>query len=380
MTGREKIEAAFSSGGTRDIPAVICYEGIYVRDHWDQLTARPWWYQHAPDIERQMLWQRDAATKTGQDWFVLPSFYSKEEQRNLTIEERPEGIFLVDRRNGGEEELSPPRVGGWTTDGVVQSIHPDHLIETPDDVASMIPLPSDATASGKVADGKGELAARVLAEFGRGLYPIRHVASPLWRTYSLWGFEGMMLMVAKRPDLVEHACQRYLVLAIQEVREAAALGASGIWIEDCLTDMIRPESFASLNVPFVRSLIEEIRAAGMKSIYYYCGNPAGKWDMILSLGADALSLEESKKNFAIDIEDVVERVQGRCTVLGNLDAVDVLQNGSEEALQVEIARQIAAGRRNGSRFIMSLGSPVTPGTPVERVRRYCDLVHELGTP
>ena len=102
--------------------------------------------------------------------------------------------------------------------------------------------------------------------------------------------------------------------------------------------------------------------------------------MILSLGADALSLEESKKNFAIDIEDVVERVQGRCTVLGNLDAVDVLQNGSEEELQAEIARQIAAGRRNGSRFIMSLGSPVTPGTPVERVRSYCDLVHELGTP
>jgi hypothetical protein len=27
---------------------------------------------------------------------------------------------------------------------------------------------------------------------------------------------------------------------------------------------------------------------------------------------------------------------------------------------------------------MSIGSPVTPGTPVERVRLYRDLVHELG--
>jgi hypothetical protein len=29
-----------------------------------------------------------------------------------------------------------------------------------------------------------------------------------------------------------------------------------------------------------------------------------------------------------------------------------------------------------SRFIMSIGSPVTLATPIERVRLYCDLVRE----
>jgi uroporphyrinogen-III decarboxylase len=124
--------------------------------------------------------------------------------------------------------------------------------------------------------------------------------------------------------------------------------------------------------------VEEIRSLGLKSVYYYCGNPAGRWEQLLSVGADALSLEESKKGFTIDIEDVVERVNGRLTVLGNLDAIRLLEKGSEAELRAEIARQIAAGRRNGSRFIMSLGSPVTPGTTVDRVRLYCDLVHELG--
>ena len=81
----------------------------------------------------------------------------------------------------------------------------------------------------------------------------------------------------------------------------------------------------------------------------------------------------------IDIEDVVAQVRGRCIVRGNLDAVGVLQTGTEEELRAEISRQIATGRRNGSRFVASLGSPVTPGTPVERVRLYCDLAHELGT-
>jgi len=124
--------------------------------------------------------------------------------------------------------------------------------------------------------------------------------------------------------------------------------------------------------------VEEARACGLRSIYYFCGNPTDRWEHILSVGADALALEESKKGFTVDIEKIAEMLRGRCVLLGNLDAIGVLQNGSEERLIAEIKRQIAAGRTNGNRFIMSIGSPITPSTPVKRVRLYCDLVRELG--
>ncbi|MFH1573698.1 MAG: uroporphyrinogen decarboxylase family protein, partial [Acidobacteriota bacterium] len=202
--------------------------------------------------------------------------------------------------------------------------------------------------------------------------------SPLWRCYQLWGFEGMMTRVATRPDLVKYACERYLALSVSAARQAAALGTAGIWIEECMTDMVSPRDFETLNIAFLIPLVAEIRALGMKSIYYFCGNPSGKWDLLLSAGADALALEESKKGFEIDIADAVARVQGRCALLGNLDAIGVLQNGTDAQLRDEIARQMDAGRRNGGRFVMSTGSPVTPETPVERVRQYCDLAHELG--
>jgi uroporphyrinogen-III decarboxylase len=162
------------------------------------------------------------------------------------------------------------------------------------------------------------------------------------------------------------------------VRDAAAHGTAGIWIEECMTDMVSPRAFESLHLPHLRTIVAEIRAAGMKSIYYYCGDPAGKWDLLFAAGADALSLEESKKGFTIEIGEVVERAGGRCAVLGNLDAIGLLPNGTEAQLRAELQRQIEAGRRSGGRFVMSLGSPVTPGTTVERVRRYCDMVHELS--
>lgn len=376
MTGRQRIEAAFSSEGTAEIPAVICYEGVFLRDHWADLTDCPWWYRLSPDAERQLAWYRDAHAKTGLDWFKLFT-WGVPDPEDL-IEERPGGVFRTNRRTGHEEQLIPPPVGGWVTGAQAESAQTLPLPESVEDVETAIPLPPDADESVTGPNSGHPLGSHLIRELGDSLFPYRQVCGPLWTTYELWGFEGMMVLVATRPDLVKCACERNLALALRTVRQAAAQGTAAIWIEDCLTDMIRPDAFAALNVRYLRLLVDGIRSAGMKSIYYFAGNPAGKWDEILSVGADALSMEESKKNFSIEIEDIVERVGGRCTVLGNLDSVGVLQDGSEEKLRAEIARQITAGRRNRSRFIMSLGSPVTPQTPVARIRLYSDLVRELS--
>jgi hypothetical protein len=374
MTGREKIEAAFSARGTREVPAVICYEYIYLRDHWDDITSRPWWTVHDPEIDRQMAWIHEFVAKTGQDWFGVSTFYSREDRENLVIDETPAGVFLCDRRTGGRKPLERPRLGGWSPSGGAASIHPADSPQTFDEIDQAIALPDEN--EDVVADGRGDLAARMIAEFGDRLFPLGGAISPLWLCYEVWGFEGMMTLVADRPEIVRHACKRYLERELRQVRRMAAIGAAGIWLEECMTDMIGPAAFASLCVPWNRRLVEEIRALGMKSIYYFCGNPAGKWELLLATGADALSLEEGKKGFEIDIEDVVDRVAGRSTVLGNLDAINVLPNASDDELKREIARQVAAGRRNHGRFIMSIGSPVTPGTTIERVRRYCEMVHE----
>jgi hypothetical protein len=378
MTGREKIEAALSPAGTREVPAVICYEGIYLRDHWEQVTDYPWWYLHAPDLERQLAWRRQEIARTGQDWFDLWLCPSREDREAVGLDVRPEGVFRVDRRTGEETRLEPPRTGGWSPEGGLHSVQAERLPETPEDIDESIPTTPSTDARRVLAEGRDELARRLLEELGNQLYPIRHIATPLWRCYGYWGFEGLMTLVAAQPDLVERACERLLARCVEEVRIAAAVGAAGIWLEECMTDMVGPRAFETLNVRFVRELAEAVRREGMGSIYYFCGNPAGKWDLLFSVGADAVSLEESKKGFVIDIEEVVARAAGRCAVLGNLDAIHLLPAASEEMLRAEIARQIAAGRRNGSRFLMSLGSPVTPGTPVERVRRYCELVREMG--
>ncbi len=378
MKAREKIEAAFSPAGSSETGVVLCYEGIYYRDHWDQLTTCPWWYALSGDIEHQLAWRRECITATPQDWFRLPMAATRLEREAVTIEERSDGVYRVDARTGDIERLQRPLKSGWDAAGRMSPPPPVKPAGTPQEVDREVPLRKEFDAQEFAESGRADLAARMREEFS-DLYPLVHATSPLWCTNRLWGFEDMMTTTALNPELVAYAGERYLANGIQQVREAAALGGRAVWIEECLTDYISPKAFAELNIPLLRALIEEIHRCGMKSIYYYCGNPADRWDELFEVGADVLALEEAKKGWQVDIEDVVARAAGRTAVLGNLDALVLLEQGPASAIKREIQRQIDAGRANDGRFVMSIGSPVTPDTPVEHVRLYCDMTHELGS-
>jgi len=375
MNGRDKILAAFSPEGTPEIPAVICYEDIFIRDHWTQLSNRPWWVRVTPDIETQSAWRREVEEAIGQDWFLLPEGASYAERAHVTLVAQGSQVYRFNRHTGETQRLASPQVSGWSGREVA-SVHPAQLPQTPEEVDAWLIDPH--TGDYGLADGRGDLAQHILGDWGAARFPLGYVAGPLWTCYYMWGFEGMMTHLIDKPALVHYAAQRFAEYSIGQVRAAARLGALGVWIEDCMMDMISPQHYRTFNLPYLRQITDELHAVGMVGIHYFCGNPAGKWDLLIDTGADALALEESKKGFTIDIADVAERVNGRMVVLGNLDSVGILEQADDDTLRAEIARQIAAGRRNRSRFIMSLGSPVTPDTPLARVRHYCDLTHQLG--
>ncbi|MHB0937578.1 MAG: uroporphyrinogen decarboxylase family protein [Armatimonadota bacterium] len=373
MTGLERILAAFSEQGTDDFPAVACYPGILSRDHYFELTDMPWWTVHDPNpaVQLQSITEQNAAV--GFDWYGFGPGASREEQEAVSIVVEGDEAFRLDRRTGEKVRLEPPVISG--TLKVLQEHYP--VIDDPaafleEKVVLQEPFRG-------LAPGEDDLPRLMMASpFGQSHFAYYSVGAAMWGVSSVMGYEQFFAFLATDPEPIFAAAQRYLYNSIQRVQAAAAAGCHGIWIEDCMMDMIGPERYAKYNLPVVQELAQAIRDAGMKSMYYFCGNPWPVMDLLLETGADALSLEESKKGFSIDIEDVVARTQGRVTVLGNLDAIDVLEHGSLDDLRREVARQLDAGRRNNGRFIMSTGSPVTPGTTITRLHEYISLVRELS--
>ncbi|NQT20223.1 MAG: hypothetical protein HQ592_11005, partial [Planctomycetes bacterium] len=95
-------------------------------------------------------------------------------------------------------------------------------------------------------------------------------------------------------------------------------------------------------------------------------------EQIASIGADGLSMETSMKGYVNDIGEIARAIGDRVSLFGNINPVSVLQNGTDAQLEAEVNRQAAAGRAARG-FIMCTGSPVTPGTPLARVRRFIEL-------
>lgn len=380
MTGREKILAAFSPEGTPAFPAAVCYHSILLRDHWNEITRAPWWAQFDPTPETAARAMIDMIEGTGEDWFPAPLGARRETRERFAIEVTPAGVVRVDRATGERKPLARPPVGGDQYTAQHEKEPSARNVRTPEELDELM----DRVLGWKrpalpVADaGETDLPRLLVNRFGAEKLPLASMSAPLWCCYSLWGFEGLMSGLTEFPDLIDHACRRFIEDAMRRIDLYAAAGVGAVWIEDAMTDMVSPADFRAHNLAHLRPLTEAVRARGMRSVHYFCGRCDDRWDLLLDTGADALSLEESKKTFEIDIEAVAERVNGRMTLLGNLDAVAVLENGTDEQLQAEVARQCRAGRRNRRRFIASLGSPVTPRTPLSRVRRYAELVRQTG--
>lgn len=377
MQGRDKILAAFEPEGSSDIGAVACYDGIFLRDHWRALTNVSWWHAWSGVKEEEDAWVGDYQKNCGLDWLTVKPCRPRVDRPHMRYQRRDNGVWALNTQTGDETRLTEPIPGGPNTPSAASKYTLfDSPPETRSEIDRLVPIahPFDADAF----RGRGQQDTSVGIRESTELLTYGHVASPLWGLYNTLGYEWMMVFLAEDPGLAAYAGRRLLSLSVERIKLIETMGADAVWIEECLTDQISPKLFGDLNVPLVRRCVEEIHDRGMKSIYYYCGNPHDRLDLILDCGADAIHFEETKKNFTIDIENVVDQVDGRCVVFGNIDAIDLLPNGSRDELELEIRRQIRAGRRNGGRFVLSTGSPITPGTSVGRVRFYTDTARTIA--
>lgn len=231
-----------------------------------------------------------------------------------------------------------------------------------------------------IQNGSLDYASAVITEFGEEYFIFASIGAPFWALHSYLGFYGMMTNLIEKPNLVERLLARITTASLETLKAYAQMGIHGVWVEDCYSsaDLISVEHFRRFAAPHVKRQIDTINALGMKSIYYFCGDVSDRLEDLVAMQPTCISLEESKKNFVIEIEEIDNIVDARVCLFGNVDAIGILQDGSRKTIAQEVQRQTAVGR-DSRRFVMSLGSPVTPSTPTAKVGEFVDMAREAGT-
>jgi hypothetical protein len=224
--------------------------------------------------------------------------------------------------------------------------------------------------------GDYDLPRQVVADYGDRYYLSTVVGTPYTDCYLLLGFQGLMLIQHDHPRLFRAILERKVAQLKPVIGAWAAVGVQGIFAEEVWTgaDIISSQSYEDFVFPYNQDLFRHVSAVGLHTIHYVCGNVMPRLQRIADLDVSAIAVEESKKGFCIDIEEVVKHIGERRAVFGNIDAVQYGIQASDDALKAEVKRQVRAGA--GARgFVVSTGSPFPLDTNPRRIDTLVAAAH-----
>lgn len=214
------------------------------------------------------------------------------------------------------------------------------------------------TSDELLSRGDLDLPRQIVADYGDDYFLSTILDTPFSDAYDLLGFQGLMLIQYDQPALLHHLLRRKLAQTREVMDAWAKVGVHGVYVEEVFTgaDILSPRSYDEFVFAYNQPYFCHMRGLGLYPIHYVCGDVIPRLERILALDIAAVAVEESKKAFRIEIEDVVDRVQGRVAVLGNVDTIRFGLHGTMAEMEAEVRRQAEIGARARG-FVVSTGSP-----------------------
>ena len=375
MTEKQRVQAALEGKPVNRNPVTVLYNYLYHRDHFEELTGEPQWrmdqWLYASPEEYLALYRRmveKAPLEILQPDQALP----REVRENAEFVQVDGRRYRRNKRDDTETLIAEPISGHAFDDQAVQ----DQTVFDKADVNKKVRV---TRAEDRIASGANDYVQAVVGALGRDHFVMSGgVIGVLYSCSWYVGQTNLYVLLMEKPDLIDYLCHKILEQNIEAIRQLAASGGDAIYVDDAMAtcDMISVQHYERFSLPYMQEMVREIHRLGQKAILIYFGGIADRLEQIASIGADGLQMETSMKGYVNDIDRTVRQIGNRVTLFGNVDPVNVLQNGTDEELEAELRRQAIAGRQ-GRGFIMCTGSPITPSTPLSRVQRFVQLGREL---
>ncbi len=251
----------------------------------------------------------------------------------------------------------------WDRSGLIQRR------EVIDKIVRLVPLEE------LEEQGVFDLPKKIVREKGDTYFIIVYDGTPYTAAYVL-GFQGLMLAFYDNPDNLKHYINRVLEQRKPILRGFAEAGYDGIYAEEIFSgaDIIAPDLFDEFVFPYNAEYFRLTRELGLLTAYYICGDPIPLLPRIGELDCDAVCCEESKKNFVLEIDEIVEKVGHDKCVFGNVDAPLFGVHAGKEQIETEVRRQVEAGKK-AKGFVVSTGSPYPLNSPTTNIDALTAAAH-----
>ena len=379
-TPRSLLLAALRGERRSRLPVAPLYLSLYFAPRIERLVAKAYEaklkasrvgqieveFEEFVELNRLAMAEMAETHLQGCAWLPLRRNATRREIEGRHIRLQGEDLLWIEPDGTARDMLRPPKPANRD------------IWEAPEETRDRATWGKVPSASELLSSGE-YLAAEGLAKRYKGTFALNgSMGAPFWLCYSKLGFGRLMTAVLEDPALVRDMAEFSLATVLEMVRAYKALGAEVIFIEECMAsaDLISPRQYEEFALPYEQRLLQGIRDEGLLSVFYFCGDVMPLLPMMRELPWDAFAAEESKKGFEVEIGKVRQGLGQTRTLFANIAAV-LVNDGSPEEIEAEARRQAEAALPGP--FVISIGSPFTLDTPVDRVQFFCRLGERLGS-
>jgi len=229
-----------------------------------------------------------------------------------------------------EAEALGGKIDTGTRDTLPQLVA--HLYEKPEEFVfdrglldkGRIPVVLKAiTAAKKRYDGEAAVVSSIVGPFTLGT--------------RLFGMDNFLIWAIAEPEKAHAAVECLTRLCIMYATEQAAAGCDVVLIGEAASsgDLISPETYRDIIMPCHRELCHSL---SVPSMVHICGNITGHLPYIAETGMTAISFDGKT-----DVAKAFEVLKGKTALVGYVDTMDTLLNGTPEEVNQSAIDCIHAG-------------------------------------
>lgn len=189
------------------------------------------------------------------------------------------------------------------------------------------------------------------------------VEGPCAEGADLRGINNLMLDFYDDPVFVKDLFTFVIDLELRFARAQIEAGAEIIGIGDAAASLVGPEIYEEFVWPFEKKLVDGIHGLGAMVRLHICGNTRRILKGMGKLGCEIVDLD-----YPSPVGEGREQMGPHQVLLGNVNPVKVLRNGTPETVREAVATcHLEAGRR----YIVGAGCEVPRDTPEANLRALC---------
>jgi len=214
--------------------------------------------------------------------------------------------------------------------------------------------------------------AKVRERFGDSVLVCGRSPAPFSAATLVFGLQPVMMLIYDDPPLLQEM-MRFLTDAAEVfARAQIEAGAHALWVGDCSASsrFLSLRHFHEFAAAAAADHIARLKRLGATTIYFAAERLVPHLDATAKLGADIIGLSENA-----DLAACKAAVGHKVCLMGNLDPINVMLNGTPDLVQTEVKRIIDTACRDGG-HLFNTGEGVPIATPVENVRAMVRALRE----